>query len=117
MARVDSALAEELEKSGGDYLTAYIRASFRTVPEQEEVSQALSAAMADDPRLIDSLQARFFRMQAEIAAAAPSPEIGTLIRLSLDGLWMSDLYGFAPPSAELREKMRNVLLFIAKTGT
>ncbi|MHC1773746.1 MAG: hypothetical protein AB9907_18805 [Flexilinea sp.] len=27
------------------------------------------------------------------------------MRLALDGLWISDLFGFAPPSPELRVKM------------
>jgi hypothetical protein len=53
-------------------------------------------------------------MQSEIAAAAASAELGTIIRLALDGLWVSDLFGFAPPPAELREKMLNGLLAIAQ---
>lgn len=110
IARVDAALEEELLKSGGDYVTAYIHASFRTDPEEEKISNALIAAMANDPDLIKPLQARFTRMQKEIAEAAASPEIGTIIRLALDGLWMSDLFGFAPPSPELREKMSAALL-------
>ena len=110
IARVDVALEEELLKNGRDYVTAYIHTSFRTDPESEKISSALVAATANEPDLIKPLQARFAKMQREIAAAAISPEIGTIIRLSLDGLWMSDLFGFAPPSPELREKMLTVLL-------
>jgi hypothetical protein len=53
-------------------------------------------------------------MQTEIAAAAATPEIGTIIRLALDGLWISDLFGFAPPPPELREKMLGALLAITQ---
>jgi len=113
IARVDEALQDELETSGGDYVTAYIRASFRTQAEPDRVSQALSAAVSSDPELIQPLRERFFRMQQEITAAAASEELGTIIRLALDGLWMSDVFGFAPPSPELREKMLPALLEIA----
>jgi AcrR family transcriptional regulator len=114
IAKVDSALEEELVKSGGNYLEAYIRASFKTETEPDQISYALFAAISNDPELIKPLQARFFKMQDEISAAAPSEEIGTIIRLALDGLWISDLFGFAPPSSELRAKMLYTLLEITK---
>ena len=114
VAQVDAALAEELRISGGDFLTAYIRASFKTYPGRDKVSNALFAAIANEPDLIQPLQARFVKMQAEIAAAAPSPELGTIIRLALDGMWIADLFGFAPPAPEMREKMLDILLFMAK---
>lgn len=114
IAKVDSALQEELIKSGGDYMTAYIRASFQTTPEPDRISYALLGAIADMPELLKPLQAHFFKMQDEIAAAAASPEIGTLIRLALDGLWLSDVFGFAPPASELRVKMSDALLLLVK---
>jgi AcrR family transcriptional regulator len=114
IAEVDSWLEEELVKNDGDYLAAYIYASFKTNPERDKISNALFAAIANEPDLIKPLQARFFRMQGEIVAAAESPEIGTIIRLALDGLWISDLFGFAPPSLEMRKKMLDALLIFAK---
>lgn len=110
IASVDAALEEELAKSNGDYLTAYIRASFQTNPERDRISSALFAAVANEPDILEPLRARFARMQNELVAAAESSEIATLVRLTLDGLWVSDLFDFAPPSAELREKMMNTLL-------
>lgn len=114
IAMVDSTLADELIKSDGDYLTAYIRASFKTNSEPDKISYALFAAIANDPKLIEPLRSHFFKMQDEIVAAAASPAIGTLIRLSLDGLWLSDLFGFAPPTPTLRAKMLDALLSIAQ---
>jgi AcrR family transcriptional regulator len=108
--RVETTLREELEKSGGDYLCAYIRASFKTTTEPEQISRALFAAISNDITLLEPLKAHFFKMQNEIAEAAPSPEIGTLIRLSLDGLWFSELFGYAPPSPDLKAKMQETLL-------
>lgn len=110
IASVEATLREELIKSQGDYLTAYIRASFKTGVEPEPISNAFFAALANDPILMEPLRVHFKKMQSEIAAAAPSPEIGTLIRFALDGLWYSELYNCAPPSSELREKMMDTLL-------
>ncbi|MBE0695588.1 MAG: TetR family transcriptional regulator [Anaerolineaceae bacterium] len=114
IARVDSTLAEELVKSGGDYVAAYIRASFKTKTDPKQISYALFAAIANDFELLKPLRSRFFKMQNEITAASASEEIGTIIRLALDGLWFSDLFDFSPPSLELREKMLDTLLSIAQ---
>ena len=110
IAEVDASLEEELMKSEGDFLTAYIQASFITNPERTKLSCALIAAIANDPTLIVPLRRRFYEMQNKIILACASPEIGTIIRLALDGMWISDIFGFAPPSPELREKMLSVLL-------
>jgi AcrR family transcriptional regulator len=114
IARVDATLKEELVQSSGDYMAAYIRASFKTETGPEQVSYALFAAISNDPALINPLRARFLKVQNEIVAAAASEEVGTIIRLALDGLWISDLFGFAPPSSELRVKMLDALLQIAQ---
>lgn len=114
IAEVDVSLAYELEKNGGDYLSAYIRASFVFNPQRNKISFALLATVANDPDLLKPLRARFYKMQSEIAAAASSPELGTIIRLALDGLWISDVFDYAPPSQEMREKMAETLLIIAK---
>jgi len=110
IARVDAALEEELTNSGGDYLTAYIRASFRTTVEPEQVCRAFFAAFTSNPDLLRPLRERFERLQREIAAAAPTEALGTLLRLCLDGLWYSEMYRFAPPSPELRAQMQETLL-------
>lgn len=115
--RVDEALAEELERESGDYLKAYIRASFRTTADSEQVSRAFIAAIARNPALLDPLRERFERMQREIVAHAPSEEFGTLVRIAMDGLWFTELYHFAPPPAELRGKLLELLLTLTGEQT
>jgi AcrR family transcriptional regulator len=114
IAEVDSRLTQELAKDD-DYVAAYIRASFGASAEWNRISSALIAAVTNDRDLMKPLQARFFRMQEEISSATHVPEFGTIVRLALDGLWMSDLFGFAPPSPELREKIFAYLLEMADT--
>ncbi len=113
IAKVDAALEEELIKSKGDYLSAYIHASFRTTTEPEKLSYALFAAIANDPDLIEPLRSRFYKIQNRLTSMPDvPPEIATLIRLSLDGLWISNLFNYAPPSTEIRDRMKEALLSI-----
>ena len=114
ITEVDSSIIKEMAKNGGDFLTAYIRISIENNPERDNISCALFAAIANDPDLLKPLQARYLEWQNRVAAIAPSPEIGTLIRLALDGLWVSDLLCFAPPSPETREKMLDILLSMTR---
>jgi AcrR family transcriptional regulator len=114
ISEIDSVLEKELVKCAGDFLPAYIRASFVENPEWTNLSCALIAAVANDPDLLIPLQKRFVEMQNKITEASTSPEIGTIIRLALDGMWISDLFGFAPPTPELREKMLIALLEITQ---
>jgi len=113
---VDAALQEELVHADGDYLPAYIRASFRTAIEPEQVSRTIFSAVASDPCLLKPLRAHFERMQSEITSAAPSKEAGTLIRLCMDGLWYSEMYQFAPPDPELRQRLQDMLLELVQKG-
>ncbi len=110
----ESALERELLKSEGDWLAAYIRASFQDTPEHDKISGALFAAVANEPDLLKPLQERFVEWQQKSEELAPTPEIGTIIRLALDGLLISDLLEFAPLSPAARKKMLDALIELAK---
>ena len=113
ISAVETSIEEERTRNGGNFLRAYIEVSAEENPEHIQVSSALIAAIASEPDLLQPLKERYRTWQDLAAAAAPSPEAGTLIRLALDGLWMADLFGFAPPAADLRQKLRAMLLAIA----
>lgn len=106
----DASLERELVKSNGDWLVAYIHASFVSDPQYNQLSMALFAAIANDTELLRPLQDHFVVWQNKVEELASSPEIGTIIRLALDGLWVSDLMDFSPPSLALREKILHTLL-------
>lgn len=115
--RVDAALAEELERADGDYLAAYIRASFRTMADPEQVSRAIQAAIVRDPALLDPLRERFEHIQLEITRRAPTPALGMLVRLSMDGMWFSEQYQFAPPNKQQKEELQTLLMNIVREHT
>jgi AcrR family transcriptional regulator len=110
----DLALEQELAKINGDWLAAYINVSFINDPRYRQLSSALFAAIANNPALLKPLQDHFVEWQKKAEASAPTPEVGTLIRLAMDGLWIADLAGFAPPSSAMRKKMLKVLMEMLK---
>ena len=115
--RIDATLSEEIERANGDYLTAYIRASFRTMADPEQVSRAIQAAIVRDPALLNPLRERFERIQLEMMQRAPTPALGLLVRLSMDGMWFSEQYQFAPPDSSQREELQSLLMKIVRDQT
>jgi AcrR family transcriptional regulator len=113
IAEFDAMLEVELAQNKGDWLSAYIHASFRENSKLDRVGSALFAAVANDPDLLKPLQTHYAQWQEQASANAGSPELGTIIRMAVDGLWISDLLDFAPPDPAMRQKMLTVLLNLA----
>jgi AcrR family transcriptional regulator len=109
----DAMLEGELIKNNGDWLSAYIRASFQENTKLDRVGSALFAAIASDPDLLKPLRNHYERWQEQAAASAGSPELGTIIRMAVDGLWLADLLNFASPTPDMRQKMLTALLKLA----
>jgi AcrR family transcriptional regulator len=110
----ESLIEKEISKNGVNFLEAFVRVYIKAGNEQNRISLALFAAIANDIDLLKPLQSRYLEWQNRAEAAAPSPEIGTLVRLAMDGLWFSDLANLAPPSLPLRKKLARILLSMIK---
>jgi AcrR family transcriptional regulator len=91
----------------GDFVRAYIDATVSPTsepgdPREQHLGAALLAGIASDPELLEPLRARFAAWQRSIVSDGLDKALGTLIRLSCDGMWLSDLFGLAPVDARLR---------------
>jgi AcrR family transcriptional regulator len=95
---------EDERDAPGGWLRAYIRASIG-LAEGDEDTTALLAAVANDPHLLEPLQLQYARWQEQAESDGVDPALATAIRLALDGLWMADLFGLAPPTGALREQV------------
>jgi AcrR family transcriptional regulator len=113
-ARREAPKGEQL--APGSWLRAYIRASAGPV-EGDEDTAALLAAVAIDPSLLAPLQEQYARWQAQAESDGIDPALATVIRLALDGLWMADLFGLAPPQDGLRERVIAALERLAVEGS
>jgi AcrR family transcriptional regulator len=100
----------EQEMGAGDgpgrFTRAYIRATMAPSAgrpdRQDRLGAALIAAAAAEPVLLEPLQVAADRWQARLEDDGLHPTTATVLRLACDGLWLSDLFGLAPPSAGLR---------------
>jgi AcrR family transcriptional regulator len=67
----------------------------------DRLGAALIAAAAR-PDLVGPLRMAFDRWQARVEDDGIDPVRATVVRLAADGLWLSELFGLAAPSASLR---------------
>lgn len=85
----------------GRWTRAYIQASLQGEDaEQAEISTGLIAAVATDPTLLQPLQERYTQWINQLENDGIPPVDAQLIRLAVDGIWLCNLIGLAPPSAE-----------------
>lgn len=69
---------------------------------------ALLAAALTTPHLVGGARGAFGRWQREAEADGLAPGAGTLLRLSLDGWWLSCLFALAPPQGDERAAFKAV---------
>jgi AcrR family transcriptional regulator len=94
----------------GRYVRSYVRATVRPsrTPEdvrRERAGAAVLAAMACEPELLEPLRRSFDRWQERLVADGVDPVRATVARLAADGLWLVDLFGFAPLDEPLRTQV------------
>ena len=85
--------------------------------EDDEDTAALLAAVSNDPRLLAPLQEQYAHWQTQAESDGVDPALATVIRLALDGLWMADLFGLAPPQGALRDQVFAALERLAARRT
>jgi AcrR family transcriptional regulator len=117
VAAFDDDLAEESAAeqaagapADGRYVRAYVRATTRPARtaadvRRERAGAAVLAAMACEPELLAPLRHSFDRWQERLANDGVDPVRATVARLAADGLWLVDLFGFAPLDEPLRRKV------------
>ncbi|QKY70229.1 TetR/AcrR family transcriptional regulator [Lentibacillus sp. CBA3610] len=100
--------SEEMEKLDskdtdiGHFLRSYAEVSLNN-PQQ--LTSGLLAAIATDPELLKPIQDHYQNWQQKIEEDGLDPVTATIIRLTIDGLWFSDMFGLAPPEKELRKDL------------
>lgn len=103
-------LADGIEAPQGAFALAYL--DYVREPTQAATDTAVSilAAAAVDDDLLDSTRATFQRWQDRFRQDDGLDEIEALLaRIVGDGLWLIDLFGLAPPTAEERRKVLDLV--------
>jgi AcrR family transcriptional regulator len=114
----EEALGRELgrEKGAGSgrWTRAYARASFAEDRWYLQVSAGLLAAVAEDPALLDPLRKGYEDGQRWAERDGIDPAVATLVRLAADGLFFTEVLGFAPPEGALRKRVLDALLSLTE---
>lgn len=102
------------DKTPGHHLRAMLRAQVPPPGENaDDPSSGLLAAVGNDGSLLDGLRIRYQVWQQQIAGDGLDPVQATVLRLASDGLWVCELFGFAPPTGEFREQVLRKMLELA----
>jgi AcrR family transcriptional regulator len=93
----------------GRALRAYVQNSLRTPDENDRVSGALLAIIANSPQLLAHIAAYFLKRFQQVSADVPM-ERAALVHMATEGLWMMELMQTSPLSKAQRTKLAKELL-------
>ncbi len=92
----------------GRWLRALIKATFTST--HLELGAGLIAAILLNPELLDPSRQSYETRQTLIEQDGIDPVLANIIRLTVDGLWFSELLALAPPHEPLRAQLMERLL-------
>ncbi|WP_140000062.1 TetR/AcrR family transcriptional regulator [Paenibacillus paridis] len=91
--------------SRGKWTRSYMETSLFGDREENDLYTALSAAHFTNPQMLQRLRDEYFEIQDKIENDELDPVRSTIVRLAIDGLWFAEMFGLAPPKAELRQRI------------
>jgi AcrR family transcriptional regulator len=93
------ASADRDPEAAGRWTRAFVSASIPVhaggISPLYRMTAAINAAVAEDSTLLAPLRARYAVWQARFMADGIDPVAATLVRLAVDGLWLSEVSGIA----------------------
>lgn len=113
-ALLDRRLGEEPEGEPGRWLRAYIRASFEAGPGEAGVNEALFAAVATDPGLLEAFRERFEAWRRRSESDGLGAARAAVVRHAVDGMITAEMFGMEGPEGEGREALLRDLLGLTR---
>lgn len=113
-ARLARYLPANAPVTAANWLQAYARATIEIDEQENAFSSALFAAVSINPELLKPMHERYAVWQARLEETTTDPALATIIRLAMDGLWIADLFGMAPPDAALRHNIYTKLIALTQ---
>jgi AcrR family transcriptional regulator len=113
-ATFNDRLKQELDREPpgkpGRSLRAYIRASFDTQFDDQNLISAIGLAFAENNQLMTQIRASLFETNALAVNDGLDPVRGTLIRLAVDGVVFADVLNLAPLTEPMRTQIFDALI-------
>lgn len=101
---------DEDEVDPGRWTRAFINATKKNRSENTSVTSSMLAAQGINPELLGPLQESYRQWQQYIKDDGLDPVDATIIRLAIDGLWLSEVFGLDALDKDTRDKVIERLL-------
>ena len=89
----------------GQWLNAFIEATREHRTENAPITSGMLAAQGTNRSLLLPLRASYQEWQQQIAHDGLDEVDATIIRLAVDGLWLSEIFGISALDEEMQEKV------------
>lgn len=103
------------DQIAGRWTRSYLYTTYYDYQRNPRMSSGLLAAVATNPALLTPMQQTFAEWVRLLEQDGIDPTLAMIIRLAVDGLWLVELFGLAPPDAEMREKILSGLTQLASS--
>ncbi|MFE4706985.1 sigma 54-interacting transcriptional regulator [Peribacillus simplex] len=111
----DFNLEYENDNESGGRTRSYIKTTFlKHDQEENELVMALLAALVNNPDLLNPVKEYYEIWQQQLVTDQINPVMSTILRLTTDGLWFSEIFGLAPIDKSLREQVYDTLMILSK---
>ena len=93
----------------GKWSRAYVTSTYSDIDNNKHLS-SIMAAMFYNPDLLDDFRQQYDHLLNQLSDDGIDPVKATIARLSIDGLWFSEMLGMKPLSKELQTQVINKLI-------
>lgn len=113
--RIEELVLDEADEAGA-WLRAYAKASIEQItdPDNASLYASLFAAEEKYASAHQLMRRKYVDWQERIEAGRLDPTWATLVRLTVDGLWFAEMHKYAPPNAEKRQKIIELILSLTR---
>ncbi|MEK5492536.1 TetR/AcrR family transcriptional regulator [Paenibacillus sp. FSL R7-0297] len=94
----------------GKWSRAYLKSTVEADKEEQGMNVALNAALFNNGDLLEELREQYSVWQQNMENDGLDPVISSIVRLAVDGLWLSEVFGIGEISGEMRDKVVSKLL-------
>lgn len=105
-------LANNDSQEKGKWIRAYVNIAFSDLDDNnhKHLSAALTAALFINPDLLDEFNEKNEELHAKLLSDGIDSHKMTMVRLMIDGLWFSEMYGISPLSEDMKTQISSELL-------
>ncbi|APH66915.1 TetR/AcrR family transcriptional regulator [Bacillus sp. LR_5] len=110
-----NSLVNSDNKKVGKWSRAYVKSSFSDL-ENNNLNSALMAATFFNPDILDDFKRKYDILLTKLLNDGVDPLKITIARLSIDGLWFSEIFGISPLNDELKSQVFDELIKMIQEG-